>query len=81
MGRYLKRIAHGEFIGTVKDACPAASPDEPPGTQTLITAFYDADGQRRFITHEYRRPDGTLGASGIPDPKWLFEDGVIYWCR
>jgi hypothetical protein len=23
------------------------------------------------IVHQYLRPDGTLGASGLPDPKWL----------
>jgi hypothetical protein len=24
------------------------------------------------------RPDGTLGGSGLPDPKRLFKDGKVY---
>jgi hypothetical protein len=31
--------------------------------------------------HRYLRPDGTLGASGRPDPKRLVEGGVKYFCR
>jgi hypothetical protein len=30
------------------------------------------------MVHFYLRPDGTIGGSGQPDPKWLFEDGVVY---
>ena len=30
------------------------------------------------MVHLYFRPDGSIGGSGKPDPKWLFEDGVIY---
>ncbi len=34
--------------------------------------------ERIFMVHIYLRPDGTIGGSGRPDPKWLFEDGIIY---
>lgn len=30
------------------------------------------------MVHIYLRVDGSIGGSGKPDPKWLFEDGVVY---
>lgn len=33
---------------------------------------------RIFPVHFYLRRDGTIGGSGKPDPKWLFEDGIVY---
>lgn len=30
------------------------------------------------VVHQYRRSDGTLGASGSPDPKWLLIGDVIF---
>jgi hypothetical protein len=37
----------------------------------------DDVGHRIFLVHFYLRPNGTIGGSGKPDPKWLFEDGVV----
>ena len=41
-------------------------------------AYVSDAGHRMFLVHLSLRPDGTIGASGKPDPKWLFEDGVVY---
>jgi hypothetical protein len=30
------------------------------------------------MVHQYLRPDGTLGASGLPDPKLVVHEGVVY---
>lgn len=30
------------------------------------------------VVHRYLRPDGTLGASGKPDPKRVLHAGVVY---
>jgi hypothetical protein len=30
------------------------------------------------VAHQYLRPDGTLGASGRPDPKAIFSEDVLY---
>jgi hypothetical protein len=30
------------------------------------------------MVHQYLQPDGTLGASGQPDPKRLLHDGILY---
>jgi hypothetical protein len=40
--------------------------------------YYDGDN-RVALVHQYLRPDGTIGASGRPDPKALLEDGILYF--
>jgi len=30
------------------------------------------------LVHQYLLPDGTIGASGIPDPKFILENGILY---
>jgi len=38
------------------------------------------DGQlvKLALVHRYLLPDGAIGASGLPDPKMAFHDGIIY---
>ncbi len=61
------------------DECPPSSPAEPPGTRSQMVAYLDAAGQRIALVHQYLRPDGTIGGSGRPDPKELFDDGILYY--
>ncbi len=43
-----------------------------------MVAYFD--GVRKVaLVHRYLRPDGTVGASGMPDPKELLDDDVIYF--
>jgi hypothetical protein len=32
------------------------------------------------LVHQFLRPDGTIGASGLPDPKMMLKDGIEYIC-
>jgi hypothetical protein len=59
---------------------PDAPPDLPDGTVSLEIHYFDRTSlQRMAIVHQYLQPDGTIGASGKPDPKYLMgEDGTIY---
>lgn len=46
-------------------------------------AYLSAVGHRIFLVHLYLIPGApgqpaSIGGSGQPDPKWLFEDGVVY---
>jgi hypothetical protein len=43
-----------------------------------MVAYYDGQGDEIARVHQYLRPDGTLGAAGRPDPKRIFENGVLY---
>jgi hypothetical protein len=51
---------------------------EPTGTRSQMLLHYDVDGKPIALTHRYLRPDGTLGASGQPDPKVIVIDNVVY---
>jgi hypothetical protein len=46
-----------------------------------MIAYYNQQGKKVAIAHQYVKPDGTIGGSGRPDPKWLLEEGVIYLAR
>jgi hypothetical protein len=43
-----------------------------------MVSYVNEAGHRIFLVHFYLRPDGSIGGSGKLDPKWLFEDGVVY---
>jgi hypothetical protein len=77
-GDYLTRSANGEFGCCLADEKKPKSGAEPPGTRSLMVSYLNDALGRIFMVHMYLRPDGTLGASGKPDPKWLFENGVVY---
>lgn len=50
----------------------------PAGTKSQLIAYKDPSGAHIATAHRYLRPDGTLGASGLPDPKSLVRGGVLY---
>lgn len=52
---------------------------EPFCTRSQIIAYFDAEGNQLAIVHQYLRPDGTIGASGKPDPKRLRQGDTIYY--
>jgi hypothetical protein len=53
---------------------------QPIGTKSEMVP-YRLNGKQIAICHRYRRPDGTLGASGLPDPKMLEYRGIEYFCH
>jgi hypothetical protein len=79
-GNYVERVAAGELTARVlKDGHP--SPPRaglPICTRSQSIAYFDAKGDEVAMIHQYLKPDGTLGASGRPDPKRLLENGVLY---
>jgi len=79
--RYSERAAAGELAASVR-AERHPSP-EPAGetfcTMSQIITYTDpSTGARLALAHQYLRPDGTIGASGRPDPKRIWDNGVIY---
>jgi hypothetical protein len=77
-GNYWQRVQAGQLQSRIVKSKPCHLPTEPPGTLSQIVA-YDDGSQRIALVHQYLRPDGTLGASGKPDPKELIEGGVGYF--
>lgn len=52
---------------------------EPFCTRSQIIAYFDMDGNEVARVHQYLRADGTVGASGKPDPKRLRQGDTIYY--
>lgn len=73
-------LADGKLREKVLRSRLLLRPGEPAETSSEIRAYYDLDGTMVAKVHCYRRPNGTLGGSGLPDPKWLYIDGVVLYC-
>ena len=80
-GHYWNRAQSGEFtIAVLYERHPALSAaHEPFCTRSLLLSYRDQGNNEVARVHQYIRPDGQLGATGQPDPKLLFEDGVLYY--
>lgn len=77
---YWERANRGEFQQCLRRNahCEPAPPGEPFCTHSQMVSYLDAEGNEVARVHQYRRPDGTLGGSGKPDPKKLIVNGVLY---
>ena len=51
---------------------------EPKGTYSEVILYKEQSTDFYAIVHQYSRPDGSIGASGKPDPKRLKIGGIIY---
>ena len=47
-------------------------------TYSQILSYHDSNTNEVMRAHQYKKPDGTLGASKMPDPFRVFIGGVIY---
>ncbi len=77
------KAASGELTQILRaEYLTPATAQQVPGTVSQLVAYYERlpDGQKRLlaVVFQYLQPDGKLGASGKPDPKWLrLPDGGI----
>ncbi len=80
-GQYYERALAGEFEMRIKRNrhCEPPPCGEPVCTHSQIVYYYSQAGEPVAVVHQYRRPDGKLGASGRPDPKSLRTQGRIVW--
>ena len=51
---------------------------EPQGTYSEIVRYREPKTGFILYAHRYKRPDGSIGASGKPDPKFLQIGGKLY---
>jgi hypothetical protein len=72
---YYGEMRSGALTAVIrKDVLADASLGFPIGTRSQ-TVYYMRGQTRIAVVHQFVLPDGTLGASGLPDPKWL-RDGT-----
>lgn len=64
----------------VKSAHPTSprAPNCPVCTHSQMVDCYDQFNRKVAQVHQYLRPDGTLGASGRPDPKEVRIGDCLY---
>ena len=79
-GRYWEKAKAGllkEYMR--RDNHPSRTEaNEPFCTRTQQVSYLDENNMEVARVHQYLRPDGTIGASGLPDPKRLLVGGILY---
>jgi hypothetical protein len=45
---------------------------------SVMLSYRDENGDEMARVHQYQRPNGSIAASGLPDPKRLVQDGILY---
>ncbi len=80
-GCFRDRLHSGELYSTVRvENHPSPSKAiEPICTLSQILAYKDANNQMVALVHQFKRTDGSIGGSGLPDPKLLLIQGVVYY--
>lgn len=78
--QFVERVNAGALTSTtLEDRHPSLpGANEPFCTRSQMISYRDPDGNELARAHQYLRPDGTIGASGRPDPKRLYEKGILY---
>lgn len=80
-GRFAERVESGELrceIKRSKEVFDENLTNWIPGTLSQELRYYDQNNDLVAKTHRYLRPDGTLAASGLEDPKRVVENGVMH---
>ena len=79
-GGYIERIRAGDLQPRIRRDAHPSQPlaSVPHCTRSQFVAYYDTHGARIVDVHQYLLPDGTIGGSGIPDPKRIFEGETLY---
>lgn len=81
-GRYWERMQSGEFTEVIVEYHPSTKYPEVierhPGAISVTAHYLNASGQLVVEVHYFRMPDGSVIPNKRPDPKLLFEDGVLY---
>lgn len=78
-GRYYERMLAGEFKAIIVSEIPRRRGDRRiRGSRSQFVEYWDKSGVLIARVHQYRKKDGSLGASGRPDPKRLRREGVLY---
>lgn len=80
-GNFLELIESGQLTSTILHDEVLTNPQKnqgPPGTRSKIIRYLNNEGQLVVEVAYYRRPDGSVGASGKLDPKRVRIGDTIY---
>jgi hypothetical protein len=71
-GQLRKKIMHQGHPSPLRSG-------QPRCTYSQILSFSDDQGNKVAVCHQYKRPDGTIGGSGKPDPKRIMVGDTIFF--
>jgi hypothetical protein len=75
--RFLEPEKHGYLAIPEPGAPPGPNaPEDAVLSRTII--YVDRFGNPQAEAHEFRRADGSIAASGMPDPKRVLEGNTLY---
>lgn len=78
-GQFWERQKVGEFTAHVLESrVSTALTNETVEITSQMVSYRDSTSNEIARVHQYVRPDGSIAASGKPDPKRLFDGGVLY---
>jgi hypothetical protein len=78
-GRYYERMQAGEFRAQIiRQVLVRRGDRRIRNAFSQTVQYWDRFGNLVAVVHQYRKRDGSLGASGRPDPKFLRHEDVIY---
>ena len=73
------QVERGELIeGLWKDRHLQRPRNEPTCTRSQMLIYWTERREPIALVHQYVRPDGSLGASGRPDPKVVVVGDTVY---
>ena len=76
---YWENVKSGKWTAFILESrISDALTQETVEITSLMLSYRDESGNEMARVHQYQRPDGSLAASGRPDPKRLFLNGVLY---
>ena len=79
-GGYWAQLQEGKVSARILERNHPSAPlaNVPFCTTSELVSYIDGRGQEVARVHQYRLRDGTLGASGRPDPKYLLVGDTLY---
>lgn len=79
-GNHWNRLKNGEYTAVIrKNRHPSlTAANEPFCTQSQMVSYVDQKNNEVARMHQYLRSDGTIGASGKPDPERLLDGNILY---
>lgn len=81
-GEYVARVEHGEFVCCLDSVGnPKVTGDLAGMRSYMILLLHSVSAARVVMLHFYMDDNGNVGASPVPDPKWLYEDGITSTCQ
>jgi hypothetical protein len=76
-----ERLQNNELTSTIFKSKHRSPQTEPVCTSSQVVIYWDSRGNPLAMVHQYLRPDGTIGGSGKPDPKWIVLDDKVLVLR